>query len=237
MTEMKPKRPDLPQLDLRVERAWDLHETLRRVQFSCVGGLPAYWPGQDLVLLLPLGDGTTGRRHYTIRSLTTDGHVLVDFVLHCDTPGPAFARTCRPGDIIAARGPRGRTRLREAETHLFVGDDTSLPAILHMIETAPPGASGHAIVETGASYGNMDSGHAGFTLHLLHRSGPARPSDLQLDALRTIPVAEFEMFYLLGETGGVRAMRHHLAEQGVPKDRILSEGYWRPGREGGHDHV
>ncbi len=33
------------------------------------------------------------------------------------------------------------------------------------------------------------------------------------------------------------AQRHHLIGRGFTRDRISSEGYWRPGRIGGHDHV
>ena len=42
---------------------------------------------------------------------------------------------------------------------------------------------------------------------------------------------------LISETSKVRAQRQHLLARGMPKDRIAAEGYWRPGRQGGHDHV
>jgi hypothetical protein len=35
----------------------------------------------------------------------------------------------------------------------------------------------------------------------------------------------------------VRAQRQGLLARGLTKDRIAAEGYWRPGRVGGHDHV
>ena len=43
--------------------------------------------------------------------------------------------------------------------------------------------------------------------------------------------------YLLGETSTVRAQRQNLVARGFPKDHIFAEGYWRPDRIGGHDHV
>ncbi len=43
--------------------------------------------------------------------------------------------------------------------------------------------------------------------------------------------------YLLGETSTVRAQRQALVAKGFPKAQIFAEGYWRPGRVGGHDHV
>ena len=34
-----------------------------------------------------------------------------------------------------------------------------------------------------------------------------------------------------------RTMRRELIARGFPKQLISAEGYWRPGRVGGHDHV
>ena len=42
---------------------------------------------------------------------------------------------------------------------------------------------------------------------------------------------------IIGETSNVRAQRQHLLAQGLGKDQIYAEGYWRPGRIGGHDHI
>ena len=35
----------------------------------------------------------------------------------------------------------------------------------------------------------------------------------------------------------MRAQRQGLIARGLPKTQIAAEGYWRPGRVGGHDHV
>jgi NADPH-dependent ferric siderophore reductase len=43
--------------------------------------------------------------------------------------------------------------------------------------------------------------------------------------------------YLLGETSTIRRQRHALVARGTPKEQIFGEGYWRPGRVGGHDHL
>jgi NADPH-dependent ferric siderophore reductase len=43
--------------------------------------------------------------------------------------------------------------------------------------------------------------------------------------------------YTLGETGLVRTLRQGLVARGLAKSQIFAEGYWRPGRVGGHDHV
>jgi NADPH-dependent ferric siderophore reductase len=74
----------------------------------------------------------------------------------------------------------------------------------------------------------------------LSRGGePARPGSARLiEAIKTFePPSGIGHVYLLGETSTVRAQRQALVARGFPKDRIFAEGYWRPGRVGGHDHV
>lgn len=234
------QRPDLPTLDLTVVDSFDLHPGLRRVVFTAEGGLPDYKAGNDLVFMLPLPDGSLGRRHYTIRGADRDkGTFVVDFVMHADTPGPRFARTARPGDRVQARGPRGRTFLRDTDSHLMIGDETALPAILHMIETLPQGASARAIIEVPeAGWEEPLPAGADATIRWVHRNGPAAPSGLLMRALEESGLTLGQgTAYILAETGTVRALRHHLQDLGAAKEQLVCEGYWRPGREGGHDHI
>ena len=42
---------------------------------------------------------------------------------------------------------------------------------------------------------------------------------------------------MLGETSTIRRQRHDLIARGMGKEQIFGEGYWRPGRVGGHDHL
>ncbi|MEI9888447.1 MAG: siderophore-interacting protein [Rhizomicrobium sp.] len=108
----------------------------------------AWKRGQDLVLELPVA-GAVARRHYTIRSLDPKAKTLaIDFVLH-DGPSAAgdWLRAVRPGDAIVAAGPRGHTYLHEADWHLFVGDETCIPAIFAMLEGLPRGEKAFAFLE------------------------------------------------------------------------------------------
>ncbi|MCQ0971953.1 siderophore-interacting protein [Paracoccus sp. TK19116] len=234
------RKPELPVLDLRVEAVEDLHPGLRRLIFSCKGGLPPYKPGQDLVFMLPTGDGEFGRRHYTIRNQLPDGRFSVDFVLHGATPGPQFALAAQPGTLVQARGPRGRTSLRtDTHNHLFMGDETGMPAILHMLETLPEGMRASAVIEVpSAEWQHAPRVCGDCKIEWLHRNGRPAPSDLltrHLDGAN--PQLGDATAYLLTETGVVRQLRHRLLELGLSKTRIVAEGYWRPGRMGGHDHI
>ena len=73
----------------------------------------------------------------------------------------------------------------------------------------------------------------------LHRSGPAQAPSLGLmEALTTFQLPPGEgQACVIGETSTVRAQRQGLIARGFAKERITAEGYWRPGRVGGHDHI
>lgn len=238
----RPKR-ELPEWEFSVVASFNVAPRMRRVLLTAPGlERFEYRPGQALCLQMPLPDGGTGRRDYTIRSLDRAlGHLAIDFVLHGDTPSPTWARNARAGDRIAGRGPRGRTVIApDADWHLFLGDETGLPAILHMLETLPAGARALALLEVGSAEDEQRfDTPADLSITWLHRgtAGPG-PNTTILDRLAGIEFPDGRGHaYITGETSNVRAQRHHLIARGFERNQIASEGYWRPGRIGGHDHV
>jgi len=245
MTENETPRPkrELPEWEFTVVSSADIAPHMRRVVLTAPDlDRLEYRPGQALCLHMPLPEGGTGRRDYTIRALDRQkGELSIDFVLHGETPSPTWARTVRPGASIRARGPRGRTVIDPAAGwHLFLGDETGLPAILHMLQALPDGAEAIALLEVGGAQDELpcETG-AGLSVEWLHR-GATRPgaSPAILDRLAQLDFpAGRGQAYIVGETSNVRAQRHHLIARGFERSQIASEGYWRPGRVGGHDHV
>lgn len=244
MVEMM-RRRGLRDWTLTVVGAAPLTPRMRRVSLT-VEGTDSFEPkaGQDLVMLLPDGTGGLGRRHYTIRSYDpATRRVEIDFVLHSETtPGARFALGAQAGDQVLAFGPRGRNVVQEgADWRLFVGDETAIPPILAMIETLPAGARAHAIIEIAddAERQAVESA-ADATVDWISRGGAhAEPMSAALIAR----LAAYELpagrghVYVLGETSTIRRQRHDLLARGLEKDQIFGEGYWRPGRLGGHDHL
>jgi NADPH-dependent ferric siderophore reductase len=214
---------------------------MRRVRFTGDDLREMEWrPGQDVLLNLPQPDGGIARRHYTIRKL--NGVSLdIDFVLHGDSPATRWARDATPGVTIEAHGPRGRTYVRDdIRHHWFVGDETCLPGIFAMAESLPLSARGTILLEIEDDADKQVlNAPPGVELHWVARNGEHRgPSSLLLDQLRIrAPDPDGAHAYLIGETSNVRAQRHYLVERGFTRAQITAEGYWRPGRIGGHDHV
>jgi NADPH-dependent ferric siderophore reductase len=171
----------------------------------------------------------------------TAGTISIDFVLHGETPAPAWARQTKPGDTIEARGPRGGTVLRpDADWHLLTGDETCIPAIAHILETMPVGAKAFVFIEVEDRNGEIDlKTETDAVIRWVHRNGaPAGPSELMNGMLQDLALPPGNGHaYIIGETSNVRRQRHTLLARGLARDQISSEGYWRPGRIGGHDHV
>jgi NADPH-dependent ferric siderophore reductase len=235
-------RPPRPTWRLTVVGAHDVTPHMRRVSFvGALGGF-SHRPGQDLVLSLPGAYGATVRRHYTIRRFDRDEARLdIDFVLHGASPATDWARGAQLGDEIDAEGPRGRTGAHgPADWRLFTGDETALPGIAAMLESLPAGERAFAFVEVaGPDDEQPIETAADLTLVWLHRHAPPRPaSPLLIGAL-----AAFELppgagqAVVIGETATVRAQRQGLIARGLAKTQIAAEGYWRPDRVGGHDHI
>ncbi|MGH7090684.1 MAG: siderophore-interacting protein [Stellaceae bacterium] len=199
-------------------------------------------PAQEIVLQIPQAAGEPARRHYTIRRFDrAHQRIEVDFLLHGHgTPGERWALEAKPGASIDIRGPRGRIALSPAaEWQLFSGDETAMPAILALLEALPPGAKAKAFIEIGSDAERMLPAANSAAVTWLTRGGaPAAPNTILADAVAafTLPAGRGHAI-ILGETSGVRAIRHALLARGLTREQIYSEGYWRPDRIGGHDHV
>lgn len=232
-----------PTRRLTVVEAHDLTPHMRRVSFVFDGvDTFAYEPGQALLLAVPLADGEWGRRDYTIRSLDRNtGRLDIDFVLHGDAPGAGWARSAKPGDVLLARGPRGNTVFdTDADWHLLVGDEACIPALFHILEEMPEGTPAKVFIEVGneADEQPVDTA-AAIDLVYVHRTAAKAEDDTNMfDHLEAFPLPDGTGHaYVIGETGKVRQLRRRLIERGLAKEQISAEGYWRPGRIGGHDHI
>jgi NADPH-dependent ferric siderophore reductase len=223
-------------LDLRVVDSARLTPHMQRLRLTALqlDGF-AYLPGQDVMLLVAAEGNRPVRRRYTIRELDASGRLLtLDIVLHGDGPGERWVRSAQPGDRIEGIGPRGKiTMSATAEWHLFMGDESALPAMFAMTEALPSGSAATLVVEIPDEDDEQDLPAAASTrISWLHRLGaPAGdPSALAGEA------AEIELppgrgqAYLLGEAKVVSRLREILAERGLGQDQISPKAYWGRGR-------
>jgi NADPH-dependent ferric siderophore reductase len=119
----------------------------------------------------------------------------------------------------------------DADWHLFVGDESALPAIGASLARVPDGVPVRVLIEVAnpEEEQRLDTpGDARITW--LHRSNGAQALP---DALRGLefPPGRVQAF-VHGEADAVKAMRRHLLEErGVAREDLSVSGYWRRGRD------
>jgi NADPH-dependent ferric siderophore reductase len=223
-------------LDLRVVDSARLTPHMQRLRLTApqLDGF-CYLPGQDVMLLVAAEGNRPVRRRYTIRDLDRAARVLtLDIVLHGDGPGERWVRSASPGDRIEGIGPRGKiTTSATADWHLFIGDESALPASFAMAVALPADSSATLVLEIPEEDDEQElPAAASARISWLHRLGaPAGdPSTLAAEA------AEVELppgrghAYLFGEAKVVSRLREILGERGLGEDQISPKAYWGRGR-------
>jgi len=194
-----------------------------------------YARGQD-VMLLVAADGTKPiRRRYTIRSFDPKNLLLtLNIVLHGEGPGERWLRGARPGDTIEGIGPRGKiTTSPTADWHLFMGDESAMPAILAMTESLPGDADATLVIEVPDPDDEQELlAPARTRVSWLHRLGgrAGEPGLLAAEAADVELPGGAGHVYLFGEAAVVLRLREILGSRGIAADQVSPKAYWGRGR-------
>jgi NADPH-dependent ferric siderophore reductase len=195
----------------------------------------SYAPGQDVMLLVAAEGRKPIRRRYTIRSADRASRTLtLNIVLHGQGPGERWLRTAKPGDRIEGIGPRGKiTTSSSADWHLFLGDESAMPAILAMTESLPGDADAILIIEVPGPEDEQElDAPARTRLSWLHRlDRPAGDPGLLTAEARELELPPgVGQFYLFGEASVVLALREIFGSRGIAPDQMSPKAYWGRGR-------
>ncbi|MEU1400720.1 siderophore-interacting protein [Micromonospora zamorensis] len=173
-------------------------------------------------------------RTYTVRKWDPNAVELsVDFVYHGESGLAApWAAKVKPGEEIYFSGPGGGySPSTEADWHLFIGDESALPAIGASLEALPPGAVAKAFIEVSGPEEEQEiKTPADAEIVWLHR-GERRIGDALQEAVSAMvfPTGTVHAF-VHGEAHFVKALRYHLrTERGLASDQLSISGYWRSG--------
>lgn len=177
-------------------------------------------------------------RTYTVRAWDAErGELTLDFVYHGDEgiAGP-WAANAQPGDEISLLGPGGGYAPDpDADWHLFIGDESALPAIAVALEQLPPSARAVAVIEVaGADEEQSLATGAVVDVTWVHRDAAIGPvGDALLASVRSAVFPEGRVHaFVHGDAGSVREIRRHLrADRGLDREAMSVSGYWRRGRD------
>jgi NADPH-dependent ferric siderophore reductase len=189
-------------------------------------------------------------RSYTVRRWQESARELtLDFVVHGDVgvAGP-WAAGARPGDRLLLVGPGGAySPSEDAAWHLFVADESALPAVAVTVERLPRGARAVVFVEVDGPTDELPllADHAGelradqvvdrgdVELCWIHRGD--RPVGQALVAAvraHAWPDGSAPHAFVHGEAGWVKEVRAHLRiDRGLPAEQLSISGYWRLGTD------
>lgn len=185
-----------------------------------------YKPGQDVMLAMSTPEGATVRRRFTIRAYDPAAKTIaVHVVTHGKGPGSRWAMNAEPGSEIEGIAPRGKVFVVPgAQVHLFVGDETFLPAAVAMIESLPASAVARIVALVASSEDERPiKSAASHATTWVHR---ATGGDL-LAAVNDLDPSGDARAYIGGEATLVRSVKDALVARGLAADRISAKAYWR----------
>lgn len=173
------------------------------------------------------------RRRYTVRAWDASAHELtLDFVVHADEGvASRWAGSAQPGDVLVFEGPGGGYLPSPgSDWHLFLGDESALPAIAASLEVLEPGQRAVVrLVCDGPEHEVPLASAADLDLVWLHRHGDERDDSLLLAAVEALDFGEGTPFcFVHGEADEIRAVRRHLLqERGLTRQDLSCSPYWR----------
>jgi NADPH-dependent ferric siderophore reductase len=212
-------------LDLEVVQVEDISAHVRSLTVASTDLLGFdFTAGQDLMIEFPDGARTVRRRYTIRRADPAAGTADLELEIHIGGGVAArWAADAEVGSRLEAIGPRGVITVRsEFGSHLFVADDSAMPAAFAMLEALPPDATAAAVLVT--AHG-ADS-----------RPGPASSADAPLlwveeaqvpKAIDGLDLRGGVAAYVLGERRLVLGTVGVLVAAAVERDAIASKAYWR----------
>jgi NADPH-dependent ferric siderophore reductase len=195
----------------------------------------AGFPGNDVMVRVPIRGETATRRRYSVRSVDGPSRKFTIWVSTThDGPGATWARGLAPGDDVDLVGPRGKIPLDPAANwHLFVGDATAFAAFYRMADAAlaPSHLEFRFVLTDPGEFIAYQAGRGvtasgGF---VLANDGVADVAPW-LHALSTWKMAAGTGHaYVFGEQAAGRAVRSALLDAGLSDHQISLKPFWRAG--------
>ena len=224
--------------DLEVIRVETISPHFRSVTFSgaeLAGFISASF--DDHVKFILAVDGVEPAiRDYTPRHYNAAANELtIEFALHGDGPAANWAANITPGQRATIAGPRGSFIIpTDYEWHLFVGDETALPAITRRLEELPAGTKVIAILHVS----DAADKRVFKTASNVSVKWVSSASDL-IAAVRALDLPESEGYaWCAGEATAMATIRRVLVdEKGHDRHAIRAASYWKRGAIAHHENL
>jgi NADPH-dependent ferric siderophore reductase len=232
-------RHELKRRDVRVARVDTLSPHFRRVTFTgdaLHDFVSLSFDDHVKVFVTPAEGGEVARRDYTPRHYDNAARELViEFALHGEGPAAEWAAQASPGQTLAIAGPKGSFVIPlDYDWHLFVGDETALPAIARRLEQLPAGTRAIALLQVKDAADRREfTTAASVDVRWLGTDAEL------LAAVRSLALPEGEGYaWCAGEAAAMASLRRVLVdEKGHSREAIRAAAYWKRGAAGHHDNL
>jgi len=231
-------RHEIRRRDLEVARVETLSPHFRSVTFKgeALEGFVSASFDDHIKLILDAGGPAPVMRDYTPRRYDPVAQELtLEFAQHGDGPAALWAAQVQPGQRATIAGPRGSFIIPlDYDWHLFVGDETAIPAIARRLEELPAAAPALVILQVPDTADRREFRTAAD----LRLQWVAEPGDL-LAAVRALALPAGEGYaWCAGEAAAMAALRRLLVEEkGHSRHAIRAAAYWKQGASGHHENL
>lgn len=231
-------RHEIKRRELEVVRVESISPHFRSVTLrgEALAGFVSASFDDHLKLILGGAAGEPVMRDYTPRRYDPVANELtLEFAQHGDGPAARWAAQVQPGQRATVAGPRGSFIIPlDYDWHLFVGDETAMPAIARRLEELPAGTPAIVILQVpDAADRRRFETAAALQLHWV-----AQPAEL-LAAVRALALPAGEGYaWCAGEATAMAALRQLLVdEKGHSRHAIRAAAYWKQGAVAHHENL
>ena len=224
--------------DLLVVRVETISPHFRSVTFAGteLAGFISMSFDDHIKFILATDGGEPLMRDYTPRYFNAEKNELtIEFAMHGDGPVANWAANVTPGQRATIAGPRGSFIIpTDYAWHLFVGDETALPAITRRLEELPAGTQVIAILQVDDA---ADKRVFQTSAHI-NVQWVSSTFDL-IASVRALALPEGEGYaWCAGEAAAMATLRRVLVdEKGHDRHAIRAAAYWKRGAAAHHENL
>jgi NADPH-dependent ferric siderophore reductase len=176
------------------------------------------------------------RRDYTPRHFDAAARELtIEFALHGDGPAANWASQATPGQRATIGGPRGSFIIPlDYDWHLFIGDETALPAVARRLEELPAGTRAIVLLHV-ADVADRRTLQSAASLGVQW----VTQADELISAARALTLPSGEGYaWCAGEASAMATLRRVLVEEkGIGHNAIRAAAYWKRGAIAHHENI
>ncbi len=196
---------------------------------SCQPSERTIWPliNEKGNTIWPQGEHALIRKTYTTRFLDlAQKELIFDIFIHEGGPTSEWAASLPIGETVGISGPGGTPPPSHQEWILMAADETALPTVMRVLESAPEGMKGHAVmlVPTPESMQEVNT-KSDIQVEWIFRNKQANLAE----AVKAIEIPKSTETYcwFVSYQQEAALMKQYFSDIGLKKSQVCAVGFWK----------